>query len=146
MYFQIFKKKPDNDLILKILNIYGIDDINNIDKNYTFTLEDLKKLNVIQKLKNLDELLKDYYLECKYKIYINNLNEKKSLTVLRHFLKLIDYKINYTKKCEFYNKYLLYKIEKNTNLNKIKKMNKTNKKQKKIQCELIFKKKIISFD
>ena len=46
----------------------------------------------VDQMKELSEKLKEYYLPCKSKKYLNDLNEKKSITLLRQFIKIYDYK------------------------------------------------------
>ena len=98
---QLFGKiYPPFDLIKKILSLlinYEFDDL-----YYEFT---------------------KYYLKCKHSKYLENIDEKKYITILRQILKPYNFLI---KSCEKYNngeKYLLYIISKNKDEKKIKKIN-----------------------
>ena len=82
---QLFKKKPEIDYILPILECFNIPDIN---VNVSFTKKDLHQFQTVKKLTDHIYLLEDMYLPCKAKIYLYNLNEKKSITILRQLLKL----------------------------------------------------------
>ena len=53
-------------------------------------------MNSVEKLKLLK--LDKYYLPCKAKIYLLNINEKRAITILRHFLKVFNYKLYSTEK------------------------------------------------
>ncbi len=112
IYFQLFKRLPEAEFIDKIAQIYGIKDL---DINYKFTIRDLEKNSVIERLNNLKEELNNYYLNCKFKKYVEDLTEKKSITILRHLLKVIDYKVVSHEKYSDNRKYLVYNIK---NINK----------------------------
>ena len=43
----------------------------------------------------IKEKLEIYYLPCKAKMYLKDLTEKKCITILRQFLKYIDYLLSY---------------------------------------------------
>ena len=49
-------------------------------------------IDTVQKITDLSEKLKEYYLPCKSKKYLVDLNEKKCITILRQFSKIHDYK------------------------------------------------------
>lgn len=113
VYFQLFNVLPNIDFIETVCNQYGIQ---NFDCNYVFSLRDLEKLDTIQKLNDMKDEFEKYYLTCKYNKYIKNLNEKKSITLLRQFVKIMGYKIVSREKYSNGHKYLIYNL-KNNNLN-----------------------------
>ena len=47
---------------------------------------------MVEKLTKLHDILKDYYLPCKGKKYLGDLDEKKCITLLRQFIRIHDYK------------------------------------------------------
>lgn len=116
IYFQLFKKLPDYNMIINIVELYGIKDL---DINYKFTINDLIKLNIVHKLNQCRNELNLYYLNCKFNKYVNNMTEKKSITVLRHFLKVINYKVVSKEKYSNNKKYLVYNIKNNNDNNEI---------------------------
>ena len=81
---QLFKNKPDLNLVTDIIKLYGLTDLNDTKM---FTKENLQDLNTVDKMNNYIERLKDYYLPCKAKKYLVDLDEKKSITILRQLLK-----------------------------------------------------------
>ena len=81
---QLFKNKPDLNLVTDIIRLYGLTDLNDTK---LFTKENLKDLNTVEKLHNYLDRLRDYYLPCKSKKYLIDLDEKKSITILRQLLK-----------------------------------------------------------
>jgi len=56
--------------------------------------------------------LKKYYLKCKHNKYLENLNEKKIITLLRQILKPYDFNLRSIEKYDYNGKFLLYIIEK----------------------------------
>ncbi len=108
-HFQLFKELPPLEFIQKLMDFYGIHDF---DENYKFTRVDLEKKNVISNLNDLRNDFDKYYLKCKTTRYLDNLTIKKSITILRQFLRVYGYKIVSKEKYSNKSKYLLYHIEK----------------------------------
>ena len=79
---------------------------------YQFSRKILLNKNVNQNIINFIPELKKYYLKCKYQKYLENLNEKKIITIFRQILKEHNYRIKASEKYENGNKYLLYTIQK----------------------------------
>lgn len=63
IYFQLFTRMPDLEFINKIVQLYGIKDL---DINYKFTLRDLQKMGTVEKLNEMRGELKNIYLNCKF--------------------------------------------------------------------------------
>ena len=85
---QLFKVSPDLKITEKILKNFGINDIND---NHSFTRINLRDLNTVDKINEMEEELRRYYIPCKAKLYLININEKKCITILRQFLKIHNY-------------------------------------------------------
>lgn len=92
---QLFKKRPSQETIITILQFYNI---SGFDDSKSFTKKDLAKFETVKKIEENITILKEIYLPCKSKIYLNNLNEKKSITILRQLLKLFKYNLRSTEK------------------------------------------------
>ena len=96
MKSQLFRRNPDryiiNDLI-KIFNIKSLD-----DEEFYFTKHDILSSNIIDNMIDLREKLIVYYIPCKAKIYLTDINEKKCITILRQFLKHINYNLKLKEK------------------------------------------------
>lgn len=105
---QLFKTQPPKELVEKILEHLGIVGFN---ENYKFSREDIQKKEFIDKLMEIP--FEDYYINCKYQKYFENLDEKKCITILRQLLRLYGYKIKSTEKFSNGHKFLLYQLEKN---------------------------------
>jgi hypothetical protein len=119
---QLFKKKPNKEFIEEILNLYGI---NNFEDNKQFTRKDLEKIDLCNNLIKFSDHFKEYYLPCKFKIYMNNITIKKSVTLLRQLLKLYNYNVKSNEKYIKGEKIIVYQVlPKNS---KKKKINNNNK-------------------
>jgi hypothetical protein len=112
IHFQLFKVLPSREFIHKIAQLY---DIKDFDTNYMFTLKNLENIKTVENLNKMNTEISKYYLNCKYNKYMKDLNEKKSITILRHFLRIINYKVESREKYSNNHKYLLYNI-KNMNI------------------------------
>ena len=93
---QLFRRNPDRYIINDLMLIFNIKSLD--DENFHFTKQDLINLNIIDKINNIREKLEIYYLPCKAKMYLENLTEKKCITILRQFLKYIDYNLKLKEK------------------------------------------------
>ena len=65
---QLFRRNPDRYIISDLLKIFNI------------------------------ESLEVYYIPCKSKVYLNDIDEKKCITILRQFLKYMDYNLKLKEK------------------------------------------------
>ena len=89
---QLFKINPDINIIQEILDAFGLE---NLEDNRLFTKDHMKEIRTSSKIIELNEKLINYYLPCKSKKYLlkeKDLNkEKKSITILRQFIKTMNY-------------------------------------------------------
>ena len=104
---QLFKKKPEKELVVKFLNIYGLHSFE--DESY-FNKIKLEKLNVVDKLTEFSSELEEYYLPCKFRVYFQKINIKKSITILRQIMKLYEYYVKSTEKYIKGDKIIIYQI------------------------------------
>ena len=119
---QLFSKiHPPFDLVKQIVSLlinYDFDDI-----YYEFTKKIISEKRVIEKIEPFIEELKKYYLKCKHIKYLENIDDKKYITILRQILRPYNYSIKAYEKYNNGEKYLLYVIMKNKEENKLKKIN-----------------------
>ena len=110
---QLFLKKPPQELARRLLKHLGITSFR--DKK-EITQDTMIANKTIEKMQKEIPILKNFYLPCKSKLFLDNLNLKKCITITRQILKLYDYDIVSiersvnTKKTLFY--HLVSKIEK----------------------------------
>lgn len=115
---QLFIEQVPVDLINKMLNCIPLDSLN--DKQF-FTKYTLITNKTVEKFETevIDKLF-PYYLPCKSKIYLTNMNEKKFITILKQCIKLYGYKILSIEKNKCNKKQIYYTITNSTNLPTIK--------------------------
>ena len=92
--------------------------------NYSFSKKTLITKNIKNIINENMEILKKIYIKCKHKIYLENLNEKKIITLIRQLLRIHKYDLKAKEKYENGKKYLLYTISKKFE-NNMKKINST---------------------
>ena len=119
---QLFAKiHPPFDLVKQVVGLlinYPFEDI-----YYEFTKKIINEKKVLEKIEFYIEELKKYYLKCKHFKYLENIDEKKYITILRQILRPYNYSIKAYEKYNNGEKYLLYVIMKNKEENKLKKIN-----------------------
>lgn len=104
---QLFKIVPDLQIIQAILEAFGLDDI---EDTRIFTKEHMKDVDTVQKITDLKDKLEEYYIPCKSKKYLTDLNEKKCITILRQFIKIHHYKCIGMEKSIKGNKCMTYRL------------------------------------
>ena len=119
---QIYSSPPSDELFQKIIEVFGITEMNT---DQTFSRSDLKVHDALGKLSNLIPYLKNCYLPCKARTYLNDLNYKNIITILRHALKTRGFTILSRERYSKGTKYIHYRIvhfkrkdEKKTEVNK----------------------------
>ena len=127
---QLFRKIPPEELVLKIIQTFGLKDF---DDRRIFSRKQLDKLKTVDKINDLKSELNKYYLPCKSRTYLNGLNNKNVITVLRQCIKLYGYIVVSREKYSKGEKFIIYNIksldEKQNEAcrNKIKTVNKCKK-------------------
>lgn len=102
---QLFVKKVDTELVLKMLECFGLQDFN--DKKL-FSRYDLVQHRTLEIFENtLKEDLKKFYLPCKSKMYLENLTEKRLITILKQVLRLHGYYL-FSKEKNYNNKKIIF--------------------------------------
>ena len=111
---QLFRKNVDFLFLKNIfINLFDIELDDNI--SYNFSKNTIITRNIISKIEKYIEEIKKYYIICKQKIYLENLNEKKVITLLRQLLRTNSFELKSKEKYDNGQKYLLYTIKKKKN-------------------------------
>ena len=113
---QLFSNEyPPFELVQQILNLLLYNNITNVSETDNIYIEFSKKTlvqkNVMNTIEPYIEELKKYYLKCKHKKYLENLTEKKIITLLRQILKPHNYMLLSSEKYDNGIKYLAYVIK-----------------------------------
>ena len=118
---QLFREEVSYDFVIDFINkLFNIELNNSI--NYSFSKKTLITKNIKNIINENLEKLKKIYIKCKHKIYLENLNEKKIITLIRQLLRTHNFDLKAKEKYENGKKYLLYTISKKVE-NNIKKIN-----------------------
>jgi len=111
---QLFKNTPPIELVIKVIQCFGFEDLNDkgcICKKYFGTM------NVIDKLTKLLPELRQYYLPCKAKAYLNELTNNSVLTILRQMLRPHNYVLISREKYINREKLINYNLENKNEIN-----------------------------
>jgi hypothetical protein len=104
---QVFKEIPNIDILNKLLQTIGIDAFK---EEYSFRKKDFEKWETISKIVFLKDELSKFYFPCKSKIYLDNIDEQKVVTILRQFLKALNYNLISKERYSNGEKYILYTL------------------------------------
>ena len=101
----IFRKIPSKELVEEVLiflQFLGFHD------NKIFTKKDVNK----EKFEEIVTWIEPYYMPCKAKRFLSNINENKQITILRHLLRIHNYDLLTQEKVHNSLKVTTYKIYK----------------------------------
>ena len=104
---QLFRKHPDDELFTKVINCFGL---NNLDDSRSFSRNDLKILKTVDRINDLKNELSECYLPCKSRSYLYALNEKNVVTVLRQILRTRNFTIVSREKYMRGEKFIIYSL------------------------------------
>lgn len=104
---QLFKVSPNIEITEKILENFGI---KGLEDNHSFTRENLSDLSTVESMNEMYNELLRYYIPCKAKKYLIDLNEKKCITILRQFLKMQNHTLMSKEKYVNGKKILFYQV------------------------------------
>ena len=109
---QLFQEYPSEEFVNRVMRIFLGGGDNKINTYFQFSRKMLEERNVIEEMNTLIPELRRYYLKCKHKTYLDNLDTKKVITIFRQLIRIYGYKIKSTEKYHNGNKFLLYQLEK----------------------------------
>lgn len=104
---QLFKKYPSDELFNKVINSFGLKSLEDIR---SFSRKDLKILKTVDQINNIKNELSECYLPCKARTYLNGLNEKNVVTILRQVLRTRNYTITSREKYMRGEKFIIYSL------------------------------------
>jgi hypothetical protein len=88
VYNQLFFKKPDETIVNKLINAFGLSSIKDTTE---FNVITMTNINTMDKIKELKNELENYYLPCKSRKFITDFTAKECINIFRQFLKMVDY-------------------------------------------------------
>jgi len=86
---QLFKVIPDHQIVTPLLHAFGLENLEDTRYFTYHNMDDTQTSTQIEALR--DDLLK-YYIPCKGKVYATTFTNKKCITILRQFVKPLNYK------------------------------------------------------
>ena len=85
---QLFRKRVNIDTLLIVMACFGLAGLN--DKK-SFSKSDLMEIDTDARIEELIPILDEYYMPCKSKVYLENLTEKRVITILKQILRIHGY-------------------------------------------------------
>jgi hypothetical protein len=104
---QLFKEKVSEEVLILILDAFNL---KGLEDDVCFSKSDLEKHGTVKKIEMFKDKLYQFYLPCKAKIYLEDINENKCITLLRQILKLFQVKLVSRQKYVKYKKTTIYSI------------------------------------
>jgi hypothetical protein len=87
---QLFNHMMDENVLLQVLDCFGL---KGLSDRRTFKKQDLHARQTIRRLEALVPILSTFYLPCKAKLYLEKINDKKAITILRQIVRLFDHHV-----------------------------------------------------
>jgi len=84
---QLFRISPDIDVVISLLETFGLTSLN--DTNF-FTKKTLEDNDTVTKISEMRDKLEEYYLPCK-SMYVKDITSKRCIVILRQFIRVHDY-------------------------------------------------------
>ena len=116
---QLFSFVPELNVVDKLLSFFGLEEGIN-DKN-SFNKLNMKELETVKKIDEYKGELRKYYIPCKARVYLDVIDEKKCITLLRQFIKTHGYTLVSSDKSINGNKIKLYRLIEIDNSKQLKK-------------------------
>ena len=104
---QLFRSIPPRSLCLEVIHAFGLE---GFEDSRNFSRQDLVKVNCVEKLNNLKIKLADYYLPCKSRTYLTDLNTKNVITLLRQLVRLFGFSVSSREKYIKGDKFIIYQL------------------------------------
>ena len=105
---QLFYDIPPIEIIEKLMSAFGLSNINDTKE---FNKNDLISNHTASKIIELIPDLALYYLQCKANIYLTNITEKRSITILSQHLRLYDYRLSRDERIIDGKKDIFYRVQ-----------------------------------
>ena len=87
---QLFRKQLNTDILNKVLGTLGLSEFK---EEFSFRKKDLITYGSVEKMKIINEELSEFYYPCKAKLYLDDIDESKCVTIIRQFLRFFDYNL-----------------------------------------------------
>ena len=105
--YQLFSKKPSEEIVSKVLSICGLE---NFQDTKFFCKKTLDDIGAVEKINNILEEIEIFYLPCKKQKYLRELNSKKVITILRQVIRPYNFFLYSKERYIKGEKYITYQI------------------------------------
>lgn len=104
---QLFLQHVTIDMLNLVIDCFGL---NGMSDRRMFSRLDMRTLDTPARLTELVPQLRDFYLPCKARIYLDKITEKKCITILKQMLKLHGHLLISRERNARHRKVILYQI------------------------------------
>ena len=104
---QLFKKDPTINILNKVLGTIGLLEFK---EEYNFRKKDLITYGSVEKMKLINIELSEFYYPCKAKLYLDDIDESKCVTIIRQFLRFFEYNLVSREKYNNGEKFIVYSL------------------------------------
>jgi hypothetical protein len=104
---QLFVKHVTTDILQVVMQAFGL---GGLDDRRSFSKLDMQEMGTVEKIRELVPQLRDYYLPCKARVYLENITEKKAITILKQMLRLHAHTLMSRERNARHRKVILYQI------------------------------------
>lgn len=112
---QLFRRRFKDEDLQAVLKCYNIE---SLERPITFTKKDLQEHKTIQQIESVQHILQEYYLPCKYKVYVSKeMNLNSAINILRQICRLYNCTLTRYTKDVNKEKLVLYTIKRNGEFN-----------------------------
>ena len=118
---QLFRKKVDIDTLMMVMRCFGLTGLT--DKR-SFCRSDLMDIHTVTNLHDMVSTLEEFYMPCKSKVYLENLTEKRAITVLKQMLRIHGYFLASSERNSNNRKVIYYRLMNEMDIGIKPKMNK----------------------
>jgi len=99
---------PTEELCLQVMECFGI---TSFKDDHSFTRKDIESRKTVERLTALIKVLEPYYLPCKARSYLTQLNSKNVVTILRHFVRIFGHRVQSKEKNTKGEKFITYNLK-----------------------------------
>lgn len=104
---QLFRQTPPIHVCERVMRAFGL---KNFDDPTYFSRKDLEAIRCVDIMVELKDELAQYYIPCKARTYLNDLNSKNIITILRQLCRLYSYSVQSREKYIKGDKFIIYQI------------------------------------
>ena len=104
---QLFREKVPEELVDKVVACFGI---RSMHDGTMFCKDDLVKNSTVKQILSMIDDVRHFYLPCKAKVYLVDIDESKAITILRQVVRLYGKNLNSIQKYIKYKKVTYYFI------------------------------------